>query len=90
MTEGIRAIVHDDEIEMVPFHDSKLLLTSFKLRNALTDFIDCLIVSSAINYCDALITEDDDIHNLTKNRKLGEFIATANPNFKIQTLAETL
>jgi hypothetical protein len=66
------------------------LLTSFKLKHTLTDFIDCLIVSSAINYCDALITEDTDIQNLTKNRKLGEFVAMTNPNFKIQTLAEIM
>ena len=90
VAEGIRAIVHDDEIETIPIHDSKLLLTSFNLKNALTDFIDCLIVSSAINYCDALITEDNDIQNLTKNRKLGDFMAAANPNFKIQMLSDIL
>ena len=90
VAEGIRAIVHDDEIETIPIHDSKLLLTSFNLKNALTDFIDCLIVSSAINYCDAIITEDNDIQNLTKNRKLGDFMAAANPNFKIQMLSDIL
>lgn len=90
VTEGIRAIVHDDEIETIPIHDDRLLLTSFKLKNVLADFIDCLILSSAINNCDALVTEDNEIHNLKKNRKIHEYIETTNPSFKIQTLTEIL
>jgi predicted nucleic acid-binding protein len=90
VTRGIRAIVYDDAVETIPTHDSLLLLTAFKLRNALTDFIDCLILSSAINHCDALITEDNDIQNLKKNKEFNELMTTINPKFKIQTLTETL
>jgi PIN domain nuclease of toxin-antitoxin system len=90
VTEGIRAILYDDEIEIVPFHDSKLLLTSFKLRNTLTDFIDCLIVATAINHCDALITEDEEIHKLTKKNGINELIEATNPKFKIKRVSELL
>jgi len=90
VTEGIRAILYDDEIEIVPFHDSKLLLTSFKLRNTLTDFIDCLIVATAINHCDALITEDEEIHKLTKKNGINELLEAINPNFKIKRMGELL
>ena len=87
---GIRAIVYDDAIDHISIHDSDILLTSFKLRSILDDFIDCLILSSAINQCDALITEDSDILNLNKNKGFNELLATANSKFKIRKLAEIL
>ena len=90
VTRGIRAIVYDETIETIPMHDSTLLFTAFKLRRMLSDFIDCLILSSAINRCDALMTEDSDIQNLKKNRESNGLLTTINPKFKIQTLTETL
>ena len=90
VTRGIRAIIYDDNIETIPTHDTKLLLTAFKLRKTLTDFIDCLILSTAINHCDAVVTEDQDIHNLKKNKEFTELQEVANPNFKIQTLTDIL
>ena len=90
VTEGIRAIVYEEELEKVQVYDSKILLTSFKLRNALTDFVDCLIAASAINTCDALITEDQEIHKLTKKNGINKLIEAINPNFKIKTLNEIL
>ena len=77
-------------MEKIPFHDSKLLVTSFNLRNTLTDFIDCLIVATAINHCDALVTEDEEIHNLTTKKNTNELMKDTNPNFKIKRLSEIL
>ena len=90
VTKGIRAIVYDDRIERIPVHDSSVLLTAFKLRRMLNDFIDCLILSSAINQCDSLVTEDGDIHDLNEKREFQEILQIINPHFKIQTLKEIL
>jgi len=90
VTRGIRAIVYDDTITTIPTHETTLLLTAFKLRSGLSDFIDCLVLSSAINQCDALITEDKDVKNLKKNKKFNELLTKVNPKFQIQTLNETL
>ena len=90
VTRGIKAIIYDDTIETIPIHDNNLLLTSFKLKSILNDFIDCLILSSAINQCDALITEDSDIQNLKKNKEFNELQKTTNTTFKIQKLTEIL
>jgi len=90
VTKGVRAIVYDETIETVPMHESTLLLTAFKLKGMLNDFIDCLILSSAINRCDLLITEDNDIKKLNGNKELKDAIATTNPEFKIKTMNETL
>jgi len=90
VTKGVRAIVYDETIETVPMHESTLLLTAFKLRGMLNDFIDCLILSSAINRCDLLITEDNDIKKLNGNKEFKDVLATTNPEFKIKTINETL
>ena len=90
VTRGIRAIVYNSEIQTIPTHDSKILLTAFKLKGKLNDFIDCLILSSAINQCYALITEDSDIQNLKKNKEFNELQKTTNTTFKIQKLTEIL
>jgi PIN domain nuclease of toxin-antitoxin system len=90
VTRGIKAIIHSEQIEIIPTYETQTLLTAFQLRSTLTDFIDCLILSSAINHCDTLITEDNDIKNLTKNKKFNKLLTATNPNFKIQTLTETL
>jgi len=90
LTRGIRAIVYNETIETIPIYESALLVTAFKLRSMLNDFIDCLILSSAINRCDALITEDNDIQNLKKNKEFNDLLTATKPKFKIQTLTETL
>jgi len=90
VARGIRAINYDEKIEMVLMHESALLLIAFKLRGMLTDFIDCVILASAINQCDALITEDNDIQDLRKNKEFRDFLTTINPKFEIKTLDEAL
>ena len=90
VTRGIRAVVYDERITVVPMHDSSVLLMAFKLRRLLSDFIDCLILSSAINQSDAIVTEDRDIQSLEKKEEFNSLIAMINPRFKIQTLTDTL
>ena len=54
----------------------------------LGDFIDCLILSSALNKCDALITEDSDMLNLNGSNEFIELVMKTKPVFKIRTMAE--
>lgn len=90
VTRGIRAIVYDERITVVPMHDGSVLLMAFKLRRMLSDFIDCLILSSAINQNDAVVTEEKDIQNLKRQAEFKGLLATMNPKFKIQTLTDML
>jgi len=90
VTRGISAIIYNDAIETIPMHDTTILQTSFKLRNMLNDFIDCLILSSAMNYSEAIITEDNEIQGLKKNFEFQNLVTDQNPNFKILKLAEII
>ena len=71
-------------------HDTTILQTSFRLRNMLNDFIDCLILSSAMNHSEAIITEDSEIQSLKKNIEFQNLVTDQNPNFKILKLAEII
>jgi hypothetical protein len=54
----------------------------------MSDFIDCLILSTALNHCDALVTEDQLFHGLKKNDRSIKLKSAINPKFKIQTSSE--
>jgi len=83
VSRGIRALLYDDRVDKIPIYDTSILLTAFKLRRMLDDFIDCLILSSAINRADILITEDRDILEIFGKREFQDIIQTLNPKFKI-------
>jgi len=90
VTRGINAIIYNDDVETIKMHDTTILQTAFKLRNMLNDFIDCLILSSAINNSEAIITEDNEIQNLKKNTQFHNLVADLNPGFKILKLTEII
>lgn len=88
VAKGIRALVYNDEIDILSIEDTRLLLVAFELRRMLNDFIDCLILSAAINNCDALITEDTAIQNLRNHPQFNELLKTSNSSFRIITLSD--
>jgi PIN domain nuclease of toxin-antitoxin system len=88
VTRGISAIIYNDAVETIPMHDTTILQTAFKLRNMLNDFIDCLILSSAMNNSEAIITEDNEIQSLKKSSEFHNLLANLNPDFKILKLIE--
>jgi PIN domain nuclease of toxin-antitoxin system len=90
VTRGISAIIYNDVVETIPMHDTTILQTSFKLRNMLNDFIDCLILSSAMNYCEAIVTEDNEIQSFRKSSEFHNLVADLNPGFKVLKLSEII
>jgi len=86
VSKGIRAIVYDDRMGKIPTYDTSILLTAFRLRRTLSDFIDCLILSSAVNGTDALVSEDKDIHDTWAKGELPSLAQTINPEFEVLTV----
>jgi hypothetical protein len=80
-------VAYDDIIEKILIHDRSVLNTAFRLRRILSNFIDCIILSSATNHADILVTEDDDLQRLEPNREYEETLKIENPHFKIQRMA---
>ena len=90
VSKGIRSIVYDEKIKKTRIHETPTLHIAFKLRRLLSDFIDCIITSSALNTCNTLITEDEDILGITEEKSFQEILRTVNPEFKIHTIKEIL
>ena len=53
--------------KVVPFYDVEVIDKSFELRKHISDYIDCIIVATAIVLKKDLVTEDTLIH---ENKKL--------------------
>ena len=85
---GIRALTFDESITRIPTHQSEVLLTAFEFRRIMIDFIDCVILSTALNHCDTLVTEDKFIKGLCENKHFLEIRSSINPAFKIQSYLE--
>lgn len=64
VNRAINAIV--DSFKVVPFHDPEVVKTSFELRKHITDYVDCILLATAIVLKDNLVTEDSLI---LKNKK---------------------
>jgi PIN domain nuclease of toxin-antitoxin system len=90
VTSGIRALLFNEDIEKITIYSDKVFLDAFTLKGLMVDFIDCLILSTAINYCEALITEDNVIRNLPKNKNFLELISKTNQNFRILNYIEAI
>jgi len=87
---GLRAIIYDNRVDRVPIYDTTILSTAFKIRSLLNDFIDCLILSSAINKANALVTEDDDILMLLRKKEFNSIIERLNSKFEIMTIKDLI
>ncbi len=56
--------------EIVPFGEKSVIQASFELRKKLPDYIDCVIIASAISRKTAILTEDRSI--LALQRHIGD------------------
>ena len=61
VAEGIEAI--KEAFNVIPFYEPEIIRISFKLRRIFPDYIDCIILATAISRKYTLLTEDSDIHS---------------------------
>ena len=71
VTEAINVVLRS--FQVIPFYKTEIVETAHKLRKILTDYIDCVIVATAITLREDLISEDQDIlsHKEELERKYG-------------------
>ncbi len=83
---GIQAVTEDESIKKLDPYENGTLSVAFKLREMLGDFIDCLILATAISQADVLLTEDRSIHDLRHQASFKELVITDNPDFEIRKI----
>ena len=67
LIKGINTVQFLSTVNVIPIYYSDIQIMASQFRSEHSDFIDCLILSSAINYSDQLITFD-----LTLKKKFNE------------------
>jgi predicted nucleic acid-binding protein len=85
---GIMAVAHDEALIKIPLLEGEVIQMSFNLRGVMNDYLDCVILSSAISSCEALVTEDRLIHGVEDNPLYKHIIEQTNPSFKILSSSE--
>jgi PIN domain nuclease of toxin-antitoxin system len=83
VSRGVQAVQREEGLEKIRHLDMDVLRTAIALRGILDDYLDCVILSSAINRCDTLLTEDSRIHSLVDNKGFMELVKKINPEFKL-------
>ena len=82
VSDGLNTVVYQSDIQVIPIHFTEIQSLATFFRKNHSDFIDCLILASAVNYADILITLDKEIeHKSITNWK--EKIKGTNENFKL-------
>ncbi len=64
--------------EVIPFYNDNIMKTSFMIRREIPDYIDCIILSTAICSKESLMTEDRRILSFME-RNDGKFKVNAHP-----------
>ncbi len=59
VAEAVNVILRS--FQVIPFYKAEVIEAVHKLRRVLTDYIDCVIVATAIALRENLVTEDQDI-----------------------------
>ena len=67
VAKGVRAILQI--FDVIEFYRPDIIRVSFELRRELPDYIDCVIVATAVSLGEDLLTEDRLIHGLKDNIK---------------------
>ncbi|MCE4614502.1 MAG: hypothetical protein F7B60_03110 [Desulfurococcales archaeon] len=67
MSNAVDAIF--DTIEVIPFYENTILETSYQLYDTVNDYIDSVILATAVMRKESLATEDQIILSLKKEIK---------------------
>ncbi len=80
LEQAVQSLVSDQTVRKVRFHKDGILPLAIALRRHNTDFIDCVILASAVLTCDVLVTEDE---LLLRSSEIIELARRTNPEFSI-------
>lgn len=84
---SIQSLVEDRRITKVSAYQEEAMRSALSLRRQHRDFVDCLILASALENCDALATEDG---TLGGNEGVLKFVKARRPKFRVSSLEDLL
>jgi PIN domain nuclease of toxin-antitoxin system len=87
LAQAVQSLVLDERLGKVKVYDEEVLSLAIDLRQHHPDFVDCLILASAVSSCEVLVTEDE---LLTGNDDLMAFVKKIKPAFSVTTSRKLL
>ena len=78
---AVRAVMEDERIRKAPAYEGRVASTSVSLRRFHRDFVDCLIIASALEHCEGMVSEED----FRRNGELLRFVRDRKPGFRFVT-----
>ncbi|MCW4013718.1 MAG: PIN domain-containing protein [Candidatus Bathyarchaeota archaeon] len=81
--KGVTSLNLDDRFQKVDFTDPLIQDTAITLRGRIKDYLDCLILASAIHTSQLMLTEDKIIKRVAEESK--EIIQGINPDFRVRS-----
>lgn len=90
VAQGIQSLSMDADIAKISFISSGILGFSFRLRESLGDYLDCLILSTAVNEADVLLTEDETLLGFAGEEANRALLYALNSSFKILSSRQLL
>lgn len=86
---GIIAILSDKRIRVIDYVSNRdIIEISIFLRKLMDDFIDCIIVATALAETNILLTEDNNIHQLQNSKEFLKIRETVNDSLQILNLRQ--
>jgi len=87
LLDGVSFIRNDQKITKIPMHYPEILILAQEFRKSHQDYIDCIILASAIKSSDVFITMDGELQEkIRKDWNL--IIAKENPTFFSNSFSE--
>lgn len=84
LLDGLNFIAEMENIEVIPIFYSEIQVMAGTFRKYHSDVIDCLVLSSAINYADTFVSLDESLQDKYEST-LSSLIAPDFPDFKFLT-----
>ena len=80
LTQAVQSLVSDESLGKVGAYEDGLLQLAVDLRQNHSDFVDCLILATAVSACEMLVTEDE---LLTSNNELMATVRRIKPELVV-------
>ncbi len=80
IAQAVQSVVSDETLRKVRLYEDGVLPFAIALRRHNSDFIDCVILASAVMTCEILVPEDE---LLLRSREIIKLARRTNPEFLI-------
>jgi predicted nucleic acid-binding protein len=87
LTQAVQSIASDERLRKIQLYQDGVLPLAINLRRHHSDFMDCVILASAVSACEILVTEDE---SLAHDSELIKLARKARPEFSVSTFKRLL